>query len=1372
MIKRNIIFLFVLLSYVSSFAQSTFKNVPVGGGGFVTGVISNKTTGDIYCRTDVGGAYRWDATSNKWVQLLNWITEAQSSYNGVESLAIDEQNPNNIYMLCGISYINDGATAILKSTDKGNSFTVVDVSSMFKANGNGYGRGNGERLAVDPNNSNILFCGTRANGLWKSTDGGSSWSLAWNGVTTTTNGNGICFVVFDPSSVSGGTTKTMYIGVSRTGSDNIYKSIDGGATFTAMSATTAYMPHRAILQGTTMYVTYADSEGPGTSGAGRVFKLNTSTSAWTNVTPLTWGTTSLSYGGVDIDPANVNRVVVSTTGNYNNNQYGTTWGDFVYFSTDGGSTWAVKNGYNSTFDNNGIGVASGQDNWAECAVFDPSNSNKVRVVGGGGIFACPDITATNPTWKYDVIGIEETAFLDGISIPGGPFVCAMGDMDGFLYNDITAYPTQFLQPSVGTNRSIAFAAGNTNILARSSDATPHAFYSTNKGATWTRFGTTKGLGGRLAISADGGTFLHAPDDSVTYSQLNTIYYSTDNGTTWAQSNGVAVWGAIPVADPVNSNYFYIYNPIDGKMYVSSDKGKNFSAAVSGNPGSTSVPWSTTLIRTVLGHEGHVWVPLADNGLRYSTDHGLTYTTIPNVTYCRAIGIGKEAPGATYPTLFIWGTVRGVKGLFRSTDKGASWIRINDDAHQYGGIQLIIGDNNVFGRAYLGAQGITYCEDTGVFTGINDSTTVFDFDGVTPSFGWGDTFVSTANPHLDAVNSSANVGLYTHTTQYNGPAISVDIDPAVYTSFEMMAYAPTAGTIAVGCYDASWNNLDYFSVNVTTPGTGWVKLTHHLGSFSTKIAYVVPLFNNGSATYGGTVYYDNLVFRKNHYEFTGATSNDPAVSTNWVGGLVPGSINDVTISGGTLVLDQNATYNSITVNPTAKLTLNDTKSLTLSGLLLKSDATGTATFVDKNTTPSAISASVQQYLPATDRSWYMSSPIASATSGNLNTGASVVEYNEQLGTWPTVSGTLASMKGYVSIAGSAGTGTLSFLGNLNSGSKSVTLSRKGSTSAGFNLVGNPYPSYLMWTEALATSANCLPTIWYRTKSAGAYAFQTYNASGDIGVPSSTSGYIPPMQAFWVRTSADVSTLTVDNAMRSHGNGSSNLLKAPSASKTTGQLVRLQVSNGSNSDETVIYSNQNADNGFDNYDSPKISSNNANIPEIFTTAGTEKLVINGMKTIPENTEIPLGLTVLNSASLKIVATQISNFVSGTQIVLIDKVTGNSQDLSNGREYIFDNSVPETGRFSLMFKVPSVYTAVGSANDDNSKILIFKNVNNQIVVNCDYLGKETTLSVYNAMGQILLDNRLTEKITIIDRNLKSGVYLVTVMNKGRKVTNRIVI
>jgi len=57
------------------------------------------------------------------------------------------------------------------------------------------------------------------------------------------------------------------------------------------------------------------------------------------------------------------------------------------------------------------------------------------------------------------------------------------------------------------------------------------------------------------------------------------------------------------------------------------------------------------------------------------------------------------PGASYPTLFIWGkpTSSSVAGMYRSSDQGATWVRVNDDAHQYGGrgnAGLIEGDKNV------------------------------------------------------------------------------------------------------------------------------------------------------------------------------------------------------------------------------------------------------------------------------------------------------------------------------------------------------------------------------------------------------------------------------------------------------------------------------------------------------------------------------------------------------------------------------------------------------------------------------------------------------------------------------------------------------
>ncbi|MFF4588169.1 hypothetical protein [Streptomyces sp. NPDC001388] len=92
--------------------------------------------------------------------------------------------------------------------------------------------------------------------------------------------------------------------------------------------------------------------------------------------------------------------------------------------------------------------------------------------------------------------------------------------------------------------------------------------------------------------------------------------------------------------------------------------------------------------------------LSGGTLHASTDGGATFTTLASVRSASALGFGKAAAGAGYQALYLIGTVKDVTGVFRSTDKGATWLRVNDDAHQWGGI----GDPDTFGRVYAGTNG--------------------------------------------------------------------------------------------------------------------------------------------------------------------------------------------------------------------------------------------------------------------------------------------------------------------------------------------------------------------------------------------------------------------------------------------------------------------------------------------------------------------------------------------------------------------------------------------------------------------------------------------------------------------------------------------
>jgi hypothetical protein len=66
------------------------------------------------------------------------------------------------------------------------------------------------------------------------------------------------------------------------------------------------------------------------------------------------------------------------------------------------------------------------------------------------------------------------------------------------------------------------------------------------------------------------------------------------------------------------------------------------------------------------------------------------------------------PGSSYSAaVYLVGTVGGVAGLYRSDNAGASWVRVNDDAHQWGGIGALAADNATAGRVYLAGRGVLY-----------------------------------------------------------------------------------------------------------------------------------------------------------------------------------------------------------------------------------------------------------------------------------------------------------------------------------------------------------------------------------------------------------------------------------------------------------------------------------------------------------------------------------------------------------------------------------------------------------------------------------------------------------------------------------------
>ncbi|MFI2631077.1 cellulose binding domain-containing protein [Streptomyces collinus] len=724
----------------------TWKNARIDGGGFVPGIVFNRSEKNLaYARTDIGGAYRWQESSKTWTPLLDSVGWDDWGHTGVVSIATDSVDPNRVYAAVG-TYTNSWDPkngAVMRSSDRGASWRKANLP--FKLGGNMPGRGMGERLAVDPNRNSVLYLGAPSGkGLWRSTDSGTTWSQVANFPNAgnyaqdpsdtsgyASDNQGIVWVTFDESTgTAGNATKTVYVGVAD--KDNaVYRSTDAGATWQRLAGQpTGQLAHKGVLDAKNgyLYLAYSDKGGPYDGGKGRLWRYATGTGTWTNISPVAEADTFYGFSGLTVDRQKPGTVMATA--------YSAWWPDTQIFrSTDSGATWTKAWDYTSypnrenryTMDVSSSPWLTWGANpqppeqtpklgWmTEALEIDPFDSNRMMYGTGATIYGTENLGNWDGGGKFTVKpmvrGLEETAVNDLASPPSGaPLLSALGDIGGFRHTDLTKVPSMmFTQPNFTTTTSLDFAESNPDTVVRTGnlDSGPHIAFSTDNGANWFAGTDPSGVsgGGTVAAAADGSRFVWSPEGAG-------VHHATGFGTSWQASGGIPA-GAIVEADRVDPKTFYGFK--SGKFYVSTDGGATFKASpATGLPSGDSVRF-----KALPGGKGDVWLAggATDGayGLWHSTDGGASFTKLPDVEQADTVGFGKAAPGASYQTLYISAKIGGVRGIFRSTDKGASWTRINDDAHQWGWTgAAITGDPRVYGRVYVSTngRGVVYGDSSG------------------------------------------------------------------------------------------------------------------------------------------------------------------------------------------------------------------------------------------------------------------------------------------------------------------------------------------------------------------------------------------------------------------------------------------------------------------------------------------------------------------------------------------------------------------------------------------------------------------------------------------------------------------------------------
>ena len=687
---------------VDPVAPNNWQTLKVGAGGFVDG-LDIAPDGTMVVRTDTFGAYIWNGSA--WQQLVTATSmPTTTGAPGVYEIQIAPSNSNILYMMY------EGY--VFQSTNKGTTWTQTNFAQVYEDafGGNAY-RMDGQKMAVDPNNPNVVYAGTQQNGLFVTADGGATWQSVSQVPVSHTDGSGyypgITGIEFDPAlGTTAGKTNTIFAASYGNG---VYESTNAGSSWSSIGG-----PSDVVYAAVSSTGTYYAVDG---------------TSLWSFAAGHWTQLVSNSVAGMEsvaVNPANPNEIVTLSPAGYINVSYdgGTTWSGLDYSgqvsSTDIPWLASAVSGSNGTSYLDVGGLA-----------FNPSVPNELIATGGTGVWTSnfpTNLQWTTPvSWNDQSLGIEQLVANEIIVPPGGNPVLASWDRPFFYISNPNAYPSTYGPVSSGNivaGWSIDYASSNPSFVVGIADwwGTEESGYSTNGGQTWTAFPSfipgagTNFMGGTIAASTPE-NIIWAPADE------QQPYYTLDGGKSWNPITlpGVSSWSNFDwayyldartvTADRVLPNTFYLYYAGEG-LYESTNGGVSWTQMLSGQ----ITTWSNynAELQSVPGEAGNLFFTAGpqsggtQTGFWQSTNQGAAWTAVPNVQNVNCFGFGAPAPGQSYPSIYIVGWVNNVFGIWQSNDDAKSWVQIGTyPENSLDGIKTISGDPNVYGQVYVGFAGSGY-----------------------------------------------------------------------------------------------------------------------------------------------------------------------------------------------------------------------------------------------------------------------------------------------------------------------------------------------------------------------------------------------------------------------------------------------------------------------------------------------------------------------------------------------------------------------------------------------------------------------------------------------------------------------------------------
>ncbi len=532
-----------------------------------------------------------------------WKTEnAGSSWRSVTdnlpilsvcAIARCDSQPNVVYAGTGEGFYNSDAIigdGLFKSSDGGESWSqilsTVNVPDFSYVN----------RIIVDPNDPDLVLASTNS-AIMRSTDGGDTWTSVFS------NGSRVQQIIANPDNFS-----TQYAAVNGSG---VYKSIDGGVNWNASSnfSVSFYRVEMALAPSDTsiLYATLTNSGG----GLAAFYRSDDAGNSWANLgsSPNWLGTQGWYDNTLVVSPADPNEIIVGGLNLYR-----------ITATSHGMSGQKITNWYGGT----GYPYVHA-DQHILVAYPGTGGQYKLTVGNDGGVFYS---TTSGASWSQRDDGYNVTQFYDADKHPvQTKFVGGTQDNGTNLSPIDATAASQWAQPVGGDGFECAWNKNDGNIVYASLYYS-QVYKSTDSG---TSFQGVAGLPGSSVFHTSLGMDPFDPDILLVVGNNNTVYRTNDGGDNWEAISGE-------------------FNGYNRKTFQFSTINPNI-----------------------------VWAASNASGINVSTDAGLHFhgvSTLPGASNSYILGIG------IHPTLdstaFVTLGVANHPKIYRTDDLGDTWMNITNN----------------------------------------------------------------------------------------------------------------------------------------------------------------------------------------------------------------------------------------------------------------------------------------------------------------------------------------------------------------------------------------------------------------------------------------------------------------------------------------------------------------------------------------------------------------------------------------------------------------------------------------------------------------------------------------------------------------------